>query len=204
MATWTPDEAAMDAIAELMNIGVGRAAASLSELIGQRIELSVPNIRICQTEACRAAVFGRDQQPETVISQMFDGSIRGRMSICFPEASSVALAQILSGGVHGDASELDAELSDVLLEVGNIVLNGVIGSFSNAMSVALKYSIPEVQTVARRGERILRDALTDDDILIGDVLFSVAQEDIRGSIVVVFSIGSIRTMLDIVLTPAIV
>lgn len=201
MSHWIPDTTSLDAIAELVNIGVGRAAASLSDLIGQRIELSVPTIRVCQTDSCRLAILESYQQPETVITQTFQGMIRGRTSLCFPASSCVALAQILSGSPHR-AAELDAELSAILLEVGNILLNGVMGSLSNAMSAVLQYSIPELQTADRRGDRMLKDALQDDDILIGDVRFHVSEHDIHGSIVIVFAVGSIRSMIESILQPA--
>lgn len=201
MVSWHFDEETRDAITELMNIGVGRAAASLSDLIGQRIELTVPFVRICQTEECRAAVFSLNRQPETIISQTFNGPIRGRMSLCFPVASSLSLAQLLSGKSTSAQEELDAESSGILLEVGNIVLNGVMGSFSNAMSANLNYSIPELQSANRRGDRMLQDALHDDDVLIGDVHFRVLRRDIEGTIVIVFAVGSIRSMLDAVLQP---
>lgn len=200
--TWTFDDEARDAFTELMNIGVGRAAASLSDLIGQRIELTVPSIRICQTDSCRIDFYGQVQNPETLITQTFDGPVRGRASLCFPAASSVALAQILTGSDSAAPGQLDAELSSVLLEVGNIVLNGVMGSLSNAMAANLHYSIPELQTADRRGDRMLKDAIRDDDILIGDVRFRVFHRDIEGMVVIVFAVGSIRAMIDLVLQPA--
>ncbi len=201
MQAWRLDDETRDAVTELMNIGVGRAASALSDLLGQRIELTVPLIRICQTEECRVAVFSLGQPPETIITQTFDGPIRGRTSLCFPAASSLSLAQMLAGGSAGVPEELDAELSGILLEVGNIVLNGVMGSLSNAMLSNLNYSIPELQTANRRGDRMLQDALRDDDVLIGDVNFRVSQREIEGTIVIVFAVGSIRSMVDAVLRP---
>ena len=36
-----------DALTEVINIGFGRAAASLSKLTGQRVQLEVPQIAMC-------------------------------------------------------------------------------------------------------------------------------------------------------------
>ncbi len=36
-----------DALIEVINIGFGRAAASLSKLTGQRVQLEVPHIAMC-------------------------------------------------------------------------------------------------------------------------------------------------------------
>ena len=201
MSNCTIDATTIDFITEMMNIGVGRAASSLSELIGCRIELTVPTIRICSTEKCRSSLFLGEDQPETMITQTFDGVVHGRMSLCFPEQSSLALAQILSGGSMGHQDQLDVESSGILLEVGNIVLNGVMGSLSNAMKTNLVYSIPELQTASRTGVLVFQNSFRDDDILIGDVHFSVAERQIEGTIVIVFAVGSIRVMMDSVLQP---
>lgn len=201
MPTWNSDQQALDAVSELVNIGVGRAAASLSELIGQRIELSIPQIRICQGAESRSMILELGGQPETVISQAFRGTLQGQTSLCFSESSSVALAQLLSGTPHG-AAELDAELSGILLEVGNIMINGVMGALSNAISAVLTYSIPELKTANGRDHRPRFDLPTDSDILIGDVRFQVQQHDIQGSMVIVFAIGAMDSLLDSMLSAA--
>ena len=80
-------------------------------------------------------------------------------------------------------------------------MNGVMGTFSNAMAANLNYSIPELQTADRRGDRMFQDAVKDDDILIADVRFSVSQRNIEGTIDIVFAVGSIQNMLQAVLQP---
>lgn len=201
MAPLVLDDETLVTMTELMNIGVGRAASALSELLDQLINFSVPLVRICQSEECRAAILSQYAQPETFITQTFDGAIRGRITLCFPASSSLGLAQVLSGAGTCASAELDVELSGILLEVGNIVLNGVMGAISHAMSANLNYSIPELQTADRRGHRLLQDAFREDDVLIGDVRFRASQREIEGKIVIVFAVGSLRTMLDAVLRP---
>ena len=36
-----------DVMTEIINVGIGRAAASLSELLGKRIDLQIPRVTIC-------------------------------------------------------------------------------------------------------------------------------------------------------------
>lgn len=185
----------LDALAELVNLGVGRAAASLSELVGQRIVLSIPTVRVCRGADCQSLAKVLDRDPETVITQAFHGMLNGATSLCFSETSSLALAQLLSGAPHG-AAELDAELTGILLEVGNITINGVMGALSNAMSAVLTYSIPELRTNLRRDGRGQFDELDHQDILVGDVRLQLQQHDIQGSIVLVFEFGAIESLLD--------
>ncbi len=65
------------------------------------------------------------------------------------------------GGVEDGSDELDLELSGILAEVGNIMINAVLGSVANATSTRLSYGLPEFysepelafQTALRAGER---------------------------------------------------
>ncbi len=193
------DSDGIDAVTELLNIGVGRAASTLSELIGERIELSVPSVRTCEAHERGSHLFQDQTAPETVITQAFDGIVEGRTSLCFSAASGIMLAKLLSGRSAGDQSELDSELSGILLEVGNIVLNGIMGSISNAMSAEMQYSLPELQTANRRGEQLTIDSVREDDVLTCHVQFRVAQQDIDGTIVVVCGLGGATRMLDSIL-----
>ena len=112
------------------------------------------------------------------------------------------MAKLLSGNSSADQSELDSELTGILLEVGNIVLNGVMSSLSNAMSSELHYSLPVIQTANRRGERLMIDTVQDDDALVCNVRFRVAEQDIEGTILVVCAVGYIHRMLQTVLEPS--
>jgi len=201
-SAWKLDADTRDAVTELLNIGVGRAASILSELIAQRIELNVPQVRLFESNSLGIELFSEQQSPETIITQAFEGLIRGRTSLCFSAASGVSLAKLLSGNSSADQSELDSELTGILLEVGNIVLNGVMSSLSNAMSSELHYSLPVIQTANRRGERLMIDTVQDDDALVCNVRFRVAEQDIEGTILVVCAVGYIHRMLQTVLEPS--
>ena len=60
----SPDQ--IDKLTEIVNIGFGRAAASLSSLVQQRILLSVPEIRICSVEELPAYLGLPNPQVTTV------------------------------------------------------------------------------------------------------------------------------------------
>ena len=191
------DDDAIDAMRELLNVGVDQAAAVLSELIGRRIELTIPSVRICRGDDCRERLYGELQhQTQTVISQEFDGTLGGCASLCFAADSSLALARLLSGEIGESSAGLDAELSGILLEVGNIVLNGVMGSLSNSICEPLAYRLPELRTAEQRGVPAFPASQPPDDMLIGDVTFQVSDERIEGSIAILFAIGSLANVVQ--------
>lgn len=184
---------AVDLLKELINVGVGRAAASLSELIGLRIELSVPEIwTSCD---CREISGALTERAAMVVWQEFSGDLCGRAALAFPEASGLSLAALLAGNDVA-ASELDMELSGVLLEVGNILLNGIMGTIANEAHNNLQYMLPVLQCGGDALSRVLQsDSYEAMELLIADVRFRVQERAIYGSIVIGFSFGSVLQLL---------
>ncbi|MDX1969687.1 MAG: hypothetical protein SFV23_21110 [Planctomycetaceae bacterium] len=184
---------AVDLLKELINVGVGRAAASLSELIGLRIELSVPEVwTSCDGREISGAL---NERAAMVVWQEFTGDLCGRAALAFPEASGLSLAALLAGS-DVPASELDLELSGVLLEVGNILLNGMMGTIANEAHNTLQYMLPVLHCGGDALTRVLQsDSYESMELLIADVRFRVQERAINGSIVIGFSFGSVLQLL---------
>jgi len=186
----------IDGLTEMVNIGVGRAAASLSELIGERIELHVPSIEVCQLDELVAQMESGDRELETSIVQDFRGNVSGRAVLSFPRESGLKLGQVL-GNLDTMPDEVDLDLQGILVEVGNILLNAVLGTVGNVLDSTLAYTVPELCTGSRAGtlltERVVGDS-RDHAILIADARFRVSARDISGSLVVLFEVGSIDTL----------
>lgn len=179
----------LDAISEVVNIGVGRAAASLSDLIGTRIELKVPVVRVMGEAEIQDAGMA--------ILQAFDGDVSGKAILSFPSHSGEQLAKLLAG--YGEDQELPAiELSGILSEVGNIVLNGVLGSLSNMIDSDLKYSVPDFFVDKTLDKLVRSDCFevdSTDTLLIADTHFCVKSKNIFGSVVLGFEIGSLECLV---------
>jgi len=184
----------IDALGEIINIGVGRAASSLSGLIGTRIDLRVP---VVQTVDSATADLRTDTGMS--IMQSFNGEVSGNALLVFPTTSGQKLAALL-GGYEESAEIPELEISGVLSEVGNIVLNGVLGSLANAIETDLTYTVPDfyVQETVTSLMKRRNDQSADeiDLVLLADTQFCVESQDIRGSVVVAFHLGSFESLLD--------
>lgn len=183
-----------DALREVINIGIGRAAATLSELMGTRIELSIPNIALHDLDDWLR--MGDVGGAGMAVVQDFEGLCSGRAVLMLPRDSGLRMAQIL-GGVEDGSDELDLELSGILAEVGNIMINAVLGSLANATSTRLSYGLPEFysepelafQTAPGAGEGVR-------GILIADTHFQVRQFAVQGSLLIVFARGGIEVLIQ--------
>ena len=86
-----------------------------------------------------------------------------------------------------------------MLEVGNIVLNKVMGSLSNMARDQLCYSIPMISVGPEiiKGFSKVASQAGDNDCanLVINVDFHSAEHQIQGSLFVVFDLQTVRTMI---------
>ena len=132
-----------DTITELLNIGMGRAAAALSEMVSEEVALSVPSVEVLSRRD--AAVLVREKGCERIVAvlQEFSGFFWGDTMLVFPEDKSLDLVHSLIK----DTFPLDimTEMEqEALMEVGNITLNACIGSIANFLQSEVSGSLPSL------------------------------------------------------------
>lgn len=191
-------EDALDAIKELINIGVGRAAGMLNEMTGCTIRLRVPTVRIVTINELASVKEIRANDISSTVSLAFQGPLRGMSALVFPPESAAALVMLLSGE-DNESPELDALRIETLNEVGNIVLNNVMGSIANILDHHLSYTLPryqeiEVLTLARS----VHPPGPDDLVILADTHFSLEDREIDGSILLILEMGSLESLQEAV------
>lgn len=193
------DELELDALAELANIGVGRAAAALGKLVGSEILLSVPSVELITRN--RAARLMDEQAAGAnivAVYQEFAGIFSGCALLMFPEASSHDLAHAVAGtaGRFQDIPELEQE---AIQETGNIVLSSCLATIANILKRKLEISLPQF----RRGDsRTLlwtdADCSGDDHILFLYINFKVSGRQVSGYLALTMDVDSfveLRTLV---------
>jgi chemotaxis protein CheC len=184
----------LDALTELVNLGVGRAAMNLREMVGEQVHLSVPLIKLVSRMEAAALLDRPDSSKLVAVHQIFEGDIIGRVLLIFPEVKSLELVRAVTGGELSLEEVIELE-QEALAETGNIILNGCMATIANMLERNLKMSMPE----------ILRGHGTDFFILppppaAGDVVvflhidFSIKQRDINGYIVMLMDMSSMAAL----------
>src|SRR5688572_21273739 len=84
-------ELEQDALAELSNIAMARAASSLRKMVDHEVALSVPSVEVVTQDAA-VKILERTGNPKLVaVRQDFSGLLTGRALLIFPEARSLEL-----------------------------------------------------------------------------------------------------------------
>jgi chemotaxis protein CheC len=149
-------EAMLDALRELMSIGVGRAAHAISELTGQDVSLRVLEIEV--VELGSPIVVADLQGPANLrVSQAFSGALQGHALFVLNRTGAIRLAQLLLG--KSESEETFDELEqNALLELGNIVIGASVGLLANELNLPVRYELPQFQL---RGLGALSDLFAD-------------------------------------------
>jgi chemotaxis protein CheC len=182
-----------DALAELVNIGVGRAAGILNEILATPIRLSVPEVRLFGPgeEAAILALLSPNRVSAVRIG--FGGSFVGSASLVFPPESAASLVALLTGEAEAEEEDLDSIRVGTLSEVGNIVLNGVMGSVTNVLGERLEYDLPEY--LEGEPSRLVERGPIEC-LLLATTRFEAAGAEIAGEILLLFASGTLDRLLQ--------
>jgi len=166
-----------DLLGELFNLGVGRAANSLSKMVNQEVKLSVPSVKFVGYAEMSAYLGDNDRI--CAVGQKMQGPFDAQSLLLFPEKSSMEVVRIMLGEHLSD--ELIAEMQqEALTEIGNIVLNACIGSISNSMKQGITVELPHF--FHDTPEKLVRDNLsTDSDtVLLITIDMSLSASEVTG------------------------
>lgn len=186
----------LDALQEIVNIGVGRAAAMLNEMVDARIVLEVPTIQLLSASQLLQEMIKRfNSQSISVVRLGFSGSLSGTAELMFPTDSASVLVAVLTGE-DLDSPDLDAVKIGTLSEIGNIVINGVIGSISNILEQRMEYKIPSYCEDTIENLLLSGRNMTDDVVFIlAQARFAIEQLEIVGDIILIFEMEAFDNLL---------
>lgn len=180
----------LDILQELINIGVGRAAGMLNQLVRAHIQLQVPILRVVTSAELTDMYAMRGDSVFSAVQLSFTGEFAGMSALIFPPESASKLVTVVLGQEDGMA-ESEAMRSATLQEVGNIVLNGVMGSIANILKEPLRYSPPDYVEAGIASIIGLRNGM----ILVARTQFSMKDHCIEGEVLIIFSLSSFGSLL---------
>jgi chemotaxis protein CheC len=187
-----------DALAEIANMGVSRAANSLRQMVGEQVLLSVPAVEIVTRQEASKLVERNNANKLVAVQQSFDGPFAGRALLIFPEAQSLELVRAIVGDEHSLEDVIDLE-HEALAETGNIILNGCLATIANVLHQTMRVSLPSI--VRGDGAALFEvegDASKGPFVLFLYIDFNIKKHDVHGFIALLLDLPSIAALKDIV------
>ncbi len=186
-----------DALLEIVNIGVGRAAASISELCSRPVGLAVPSIEFFNLD--EPTQFIELQKGSTIrVSQAFTGTLSGHALLVLNETGARRLGELLLG-TASSPDALNENEQAALLELGNIIMGGVMGNLADQLGRPVFYELPQLQL---RGVSGFVDLISDlvateaSQVLLMQASLTIAEESISGYLVLLFTRDQLADLLS--------
>jgi chemotaxis protein CheC len=185
-----------DALVELLNIGFGRAGASLSSLTGHRVLLEVPHVAIHPIDQLNATLGEYMSGDVASVHQEFGGPVGGDAVLILDPVAASTLKELLTNEPALPLT-LDASSREVLTEVGNILLNACLGTFGNLLKVPISFSVPALDVASIRAvvERLVGPAQSFRYALVVTAGFRLRDAEVTGYVVIVLTVQSLTRLL---------
>lgn len=190
-----------DVLVEVMNTNIGKAASLLSQMVDQKVILSVPELDLKKGNEIDFSNFGReyDDFDTSILSTMhFGNEFSGNAYILFPARKAWSLIDACTGETHiqnDDYRKLNSEDLDVIKEISNIVFNAVIGEFGNLLQVKLEYSFPDIElTLVNSSEN---SPLPDGMFFLSMFTsFLLSKSQVKGIFFIALSLNSEKMLIN--------
>jgi len=191
------DDHQIDALTELFNVGMHRAAASLSELTSQRIVVDLPKVWVVPIEQIEAQLSELVHGELATVHQIFAGPVAGDAVLLLEHEKATTLTRLMTDGEVGITGRLDQSAREVLAEVGNVVLGACLSAFGDMLKVGVSFSVPRLHVESLGG--VLRSLHVDSDELryavIAGTRFRLSKLSIDGFLIVAVGVTSLTRIM---------
>jgi chemotaxis protein CheC len=185
-----------DALTEIINIGFGRAAASLSRLTGHRVQLEVPRVMMCPVGELSDTLRPYIDGDIASVHQVFSGPVAGDALLVLDQRSGGMLKELLTDEPALPLS-IDASAREVIAEVGNILLNACLGMFGNLLKVQVSFAVPHVTLEGL--EAVVESIVVEREglryALVVHAGFRLKNSSVTGYLIIVLSVASIDRLI---------
>ncbi len=186
----------LDALAEVFNVGAGRAAASLSEIVGDEVKLSVPSVEIRRSADVDASIMALTSLKFGVVSQHFSGPFEAQALLLFTESHALEIVRDMMGS-QMSIEELAEFEQEAMCELGNIILNACLSAMADMLHISLNSSLPDYKIAS--ADDIFKSLHNSEDqpfILVLHIDLSIEKRHSEGHLIFLLSSMSLRSLVQ--------
>lgn len=187
----------IDALKEIINIGIGRAAATLNELLSSRVILQIPSVRAFKHIDFVEKIKSDGSAKLSVVNLGFQGALTGIALITFPPGMAVNLVSVVTDEDF-DVIDFDSVRIATLSEIGNIVLSGIMGYMGNLIDERIEFTLPRYREDYLENLLLSVEKNSDDLIIVMQTHFSIEEHQIEGDIMILFEVVSLEALHSII------
>ena len=132
----------LEALQEIVNIGMGLAGDSLARILKTFVELSIPRIRLIEAKDVNTELekLVGEKAIVTGVRQAFFSYWRGEAITIYDQNGCNELASLMG---YSEDLDKNGEI-ELLLDVGNVLVGACINGFAEQLNVEVNFGPPSV------------------------------------------------------------
>jgi len=183
-----------DVLQEMINLGIGKAAVSFSDMLQKEIVLSVPTLLFFTLNELES-YFKLLQKTEYVnVVQPFSGGMTGRGIVSFPLIGGKTIISTLMNYPDSREPDFGNMERELIAEVGNVIINAVGSSICNMAQVETFYELPKVEFSNQIIE--IKQESSENIYCVGEGEFSVKGVEIEGKILFIITYSEVEDIIN--------
>lgn len=184
----------LDVLQEVGNIGAGNAATALSQLLNEKVDMTVPAVKIIPFDD----IFSKIGVEEVVIGVIVRvlGDIPGNILFTLEKEAALKIISKLIGEEQEHISELG---NSALCEIGNIISSSYMNAIAKLTNLVLMPSVPAValdMMGAILSTTFIESGQFDERVLDLETQFLQEDEKISGHFYYIPMPGSLEKILN--------
>lgn len=131
-------EIELDGLKEIVNIGGGNAATSISQMINSRVDMDVPEVEVMAYDELYQKIIADDVEMHAVLSKIV-GDIDGALLFVIADESGQKIAKMMLGSDDNPSNEI---IASAVTELTNILFNSFLRAIGDMLQIQLIASLP--------------------------------------------------------------
>lgn len=176
----------LDAYREMANVAMGQAGDKLAQLLGEFINLPIPNVNVIESNELKMAIAEIQQNAfVSAVSQGFVSTgISGEALVIFNESNFANIIKLLKYKEQkiNDRLELEA-----LMDVSNILIGACLNALSDQLHVNFSLSHPILLGRHCDLEQLLQNNVSRwNKVVAIEIGYSIEEQDIHFDLLLLF------------------
>jgi chemotaxis protein CheC len=186
-----------DALTEIFNVGAGRAALSLSEIVGDEVRLSVPSVDVLKAHEVNARVLSLTQARFATVGQVFDGPFQAEAVLLFTEDHALEIVRDMMGSQMSIEQLAEFE-QEAMCELGNIILNACLSAMADMLNITLNSTLPSyaVSSSDEISQRLIGSGGEENYILVLHIDLIIEKHHTQGHLIFLLSSSSLNKLVS--------
>lgn len=191
-------ESGRDVLMEIGNIGTGNAVTSLSSMLGRRIEIERPDVRIMEFNEVPAMLGGPEEVKLGVLLEL-SGDLSGMFMFLISEEFALVMLRELLGVAEVDVRNLDEMSFSAVSEIGNIMCCSYINALTKMIGLKVHVSVPDTcvdMTGAILSVPMIHFARLSDELLLIEDKYHFDDREVVSHVLFIPEMESLKRMFD--------